>query len=96
LRARILGDILSNGSASVHLFTQSYLPKQQLNRAFAAELLMPAELLHSYLGPKQKHFENDQIQDIADQHGLSYMTVMHSAENRGLLAEKRLEFQGTW
>ena len=53
-----------------------------MNRAFAAEFLAPHEMLKSDLSGAT--IGEDEVDDLADEYGVSAFVVRHQIENHGL------------
>ena len=85
--ARALFEYLTGGSRPTALLTTSLTERQQRNRAFAAEFLAPKALLASRLSTPVIH--PDEIEDVANDIGVSSMLVEHQIKNHelGTIAE---------
>jgi len=66
------------------LVTASYAPDQQASRAFAAELLAPAEWLRARLSGGGADWET--LAELAAELHVNEMVVQHQVENHGLAA----------
>ena len=82
---RALGEHLLAPAAPA-LITETYTARQQRNRAFAAELLAPAEWLRARIGRRYAVSEA-QMEDLAEELGVSERVIEHQIANHGLLAE---------
>lgn len=84
LKARTLGEIVVNGASPYHILTSSRLPRQQFNRAFAAEILIPKELLESYCSFGNSYLGEGDIEFIAIENEVSTELVRWHAKNHKL------------
>ena len=64
------------------LVTRAHSDRQKCNRAFAAEFLVPADLLRQAL--PQQIVEDDEIDDLAAAFGVSPSVIRHQIENHRL------------
>ncbi len=69
------------------LLTQSHSERQQINRAFAAEFLAPADSIRHKV--TRQVVDDEEIDDLADEFGVSPFVIKHQIENHriGKLAE---------
>jgi len=65
--------------ASTALVSRARSDRQQANRAFAAEFLAPAALLRERIA--RDIIDNEQIDDLADEFGVSAKVIEHQIEN---------------
>lgn len=66
-----------------------YLESQKRNRAFAAEFLLPSELLRNRI--KTEYVSDDQIDDLAEEFNISSKVVEHQIQNHDIaLTESRI------
>ncbi|MGK9452675.1 ImmA/IrrE family metallo-endopeptidase [Acidithiobacillus caldus] len=78
--ARLLGDeILREAEPQFRLVTRSKTYRQKFQRAFAAELLCPREEVLDRLS--RSDGDEDVIEDVAEQFGVSDWVVRHALEN---------------
>lgn len=68
--------------AEAALISRARSDRQQANRAFAAELLAPAELLRNRI--THDRIEDEQIGDLAEEFGVSSKVIEHQIENHQL------------
>lgn len=72
----------------IFLVTASYTDRQKVERAFAAELLAPAEGIERRL--TAEIFVEDDLEELADHFGVSVKVVEHQMQNQ-LMADGRLD-----
>lgn len=77
--ARAIYSHLSS-DAPCRMVTQSYTLDQQENRAFAAELIAPARLIHKEIG-RAKFITSDDVERIAQDFNVSSWTIAHQIQN---------------
>ena len=75
---RALAEVLTS-SQSRALLTRSHSERQQRNRAFAAEFLAPSLALKERV--KQSVVDAEEIDELAEQFGVSWMVIKHQVEN---------------
>ncbi|WP_371779714.1 ImmA/IrrE family metallo-endopeptidase [Streptosporangium subroseum] len=69
----------------IFLVTTAYTDRQKVERAFAAELLAPAEGISELLGNAPERAVPDDLEGIADHFQVSPMVIKHQLENRLLV-----------
>lgn len=77
--ARMLMEYAYSPGSSMTMITRSNSVRQSINRAFAAEFLVPASMIGSRLSEAP---DTDQVQDIADEFGVQYMVVAYQIRNQ--------------
>ena len=82
LLARALGDYVGRPEPGVGILTSLFTDRQAQSRAFAAELLAPAESLRSRLD--DRFADDDTIDEIGREFGVSSQVVLHQIENHDL------------
>ena len=82
LLARALGDYVGRPEPGVGILTSLFTDRQAQSRAFAAELLAPAESLRSRLD--DRFADDDTIDEIGREFGVSGQVVLHQIENHDL------------
>ncbi len=82
LLARALGDFIGRSEQGPGILTSLYTDRQAQSRAFAAELLAPAESLRARLGDEP--VEGDMIDEFGREFGVSSQVILHQMENHGL------------
>jgi hypothetical protein len=80
--ARSLGDWLLPETAQEAIVTHSYSKRQRLNRAFAAEFLVPAEHLRRQVQHSQVN--SDDLFYLAKDHNVSTYLIEHQLENHDI------------
>lgn len=78
---RAVAEVLT-GDRTDLLLTQATSPRQQRNRAFAAEFLVPSEALRNRI--KAPVVDDDDIGELAEEFGVSSYVVAHQIQNHGL------------
>ena len=83
--ARLLGDHLVSAPIEDRLMpaTNAKTARQSTQRAFAAEFLLPLDDLRAHIGPVPE--DEDRIEDIASEYGVSPLLVRRRLEDNGLL-----------
>jgi len=81
LLARALGDYIGQSEPGPGILTSLYTDRQAQSRAFAAELLAPADSLRARLGDEP--VEHDTIDEISREFGVSSQVIGHQLENHG-------------
>ena len=79
---RALFEFLAGSDGGNALITFAHSTRQQRNRAFAAEFLAPAELLRDRLSANV--IDDEQVEDLAGQFGVSSYVIRHQLENHSL------------
>lgn len=79
---RGLFDYLTSGEDAPRMVSRAHSENQKRNRAFATELLVPANLLKQRLGSDIAGEE--EIEDLAAEFGVSSYVILHQIENHGL------------
>lgn len=87
LLARALGDYMGRPEPGFGILTSLFTDRQAQSRAFAAELLAPAESLRSRLD--DRFADDDTIDEIGREFGVSSQVVLHQIENHGLVRPMR-------
>lgn len=87
LLARALGDYVGRPEPGFGILTSLFTDRQAQSRAFAAELLAPAESLRSRLDDRLA--DDDTIDEIGREFGVSSQVVLHQIENHGLARPMR-------
>ena len=82
LLARALGDYIGRPEPGFGILTSLFTDRQAQSRAFAAEFLAPAESLRSRLD--DAFVDDDTIDEIGREFGVSSQVVLHQIENHGL------------
>ena len=83
LQGRMLGEYLHTPADSINLVTKVSTPNQKRCRAFAAELLAPAELLRDELKGCSQLCEDD-VSELAEKYQTSEFVIKHQLENHHL------------
>ena len=83
LHARALGDYLDRSEPGAGILTSLATDRQAQNRAFAAELLAPADALRAALA-KANPVEPDQVDVLAHEFGVSGEVIRRQIENHEL------------
>jgi len=83
LLARALGDYIGRPEPGPGILTSLSTDRQAQSRAFAAELLAPAESLRARLGDEPA--EDDTIDEFGREFGVSSHVILHQLENHGLV-----------
>jgi Zn-dependent peptidase ImmA (M78 family) len=73
-------------SDPVFLVTTAYTERQKVERAFAAELLAPADGIRKLLGTDPRDAVPEDLDGIAEHFGVSSMVIEHQVENQLLAA----------
>ena len=89
LLARALGDYVGRLEPGFGILTSLFTDRQAQSRAFAAELLAPAESLRSRLD--DRFTEDDTIDEIGREFGVSSQVVLHQIENHNLARPARYD-----
>lgn len=87
LLARALGDYMGRPEPGFGILTSQFTDRRAQSRAFAAELLAPAESLRSRLD--DRFADDDAIDEIGRAFGVSSQVVLHQIENHGLVRAMR-------
>ena len=87
LLARALGDYVGRPEPGFGILTSLFTDRQAQSRAFAAELLAPVESLRSRLD--DRFADDDTIDEIGREFGVSSQVVLHQIENHGLARPMR-------
>ncbi len=82
LAARAVGAMLMDGDGPAHLLSAAATERQARTRAFAAELLAPADLLAEHLASDQ--VSADEVEDLADAFGVSTFVIQHQIANHNI------------
>ena len=80
--ARALGDYLGRTAQGPAILSGLATDRQAQSRAFAAEFLVPAEALRREL--RSNRIPLDDVDDLADEFGVSSYVVRHQIENHNL------------
>lgn len=80
--ARAVGEYLTSPRGDVRLITRAYSDTQRRNRAFAAELLVPAAALRSRVSSDV--VSSDAVDELGSEFGVSPLVVKHQLENHGI------------
>ena len=83
LLARALGDYLDRPEPSAAILTSLATDRQAQNRAFAAELLAPAEALRAALDSANP-VEPERVDELAHEFGVSGELIRRQIENHGI------------
>ena len=83
LLGRMFGEYLHTPADSINLVTKISTPNQKRCRAFAAELIAPAELLRVDLKGRSQLCEDD-VSELADKYQTSEFVIKHQLENHHL------------
>lgn len=81
--ARALFDFIATGARVPRLATRAETERQKAGRAFAAELLAPAEAIARRL-PADRRLQPEDLDDLAAEFGVSSWVVAHQIEHHGL------------
>ena len=82
LQARALGDYLGRSEPGPAILSSLATDRQARSRAFAAELLAPAESLRRRLGSSL--VEPEQVDELGHEYGVSTEVIRRQIENHGL------------
>lgn len=82
LKARSLGAHLLGQDRTRFILTKTHTPLQQAARAFAAELLAPADVIQGMLTKLGGHADPSAFDSIAGQLGVSPLVIQHQYENQ--------------
>ena len=82
LLARALGDYFGRPEPGFGILSSLFTDRQALSRAFAAELLAPAESLRVRL--EHKSPEHETIDELGQEFGVSSQLILHQIENHNL------------
>ena len=82
LLARALGEYLGRPEPELGILTSLFTDRQAQSRAFAAELLAPAESLRARL--ENGYADDETIDEIGREFGVSSQVVLHQIENHNL------------
>ncbi len=74
-----------SGASVFSLLTSSHTLFQAESRAFAAELLLPAQLLHRELAA-ERYVPEERVESLARKYRVSPLVVMHQIENHRIAA----------
>jgi hypothetical protein len=88
--ARLIGDRLMASGGGLHPATRAYTWRQKAQRAFAAELLAPFEVVDAMLGGD---YSVERQQDIADHYDVSPMLINTMLKNHGRIDRDGSEFE---
>jgi hypothetical protein len=77
--ARALGEYFADVSDDARLVTRAYSTQQKLNRAFAAEFLVPATILRDRVSTDVVGIE--EVDELGRQFGVSPLVIQHQLEN---------------
>ena len=80
---RVLGDYIHSSGNTCKLMTKLYTPEQKYSRAFAAELIAPADSLRNDLKGKSCVFEDD-IEELSHKYQIYDYVIRHQIENHNL------------
>ena len=80
--SRALFEYLTQPESSACIVTSARSARQQRNRAFAAEFLAPAGLIHARLSGD--HIYSDEVDDLATEFGVFSSVIRHQIENHRL------------
>jgi hypothetical protein len=78
---RALHEYLFGPEGQPRLVTEAVTEAQRINRAFAAELLAPADALRKRASGL---IYDDRVQELAEEFGVSTMVIEHQLENQGV------------
>lgn len=81
--ARLLGDRLIDARGALHPATRASTYRQKAQRAFAAELLSPFEVVEEMLSGD---YSAESQQDVAERFNVSYLTIDTLLKNHGRIA----------
>ena len=87
--ARLLADRLFAPEDKLHPATRAYTYRQKAQRAFAAELLIPADTAIAELDGQ--HEDEDRREDLAERFGVSPRVIETQLVNRKLLPREELD-----
>lgn len=77
---RALGEFFSTGSRQLSVVSTVDAWSQRMNRAFAAEFLVPAATLRSMIGSRS--IRSSELASVADTLGVSILLIAHQIENQ--------------
>lgn len=80
---RVLGDYIHSSGNTCKLMTKLYTPEQKYSRAFAAELIAPAESLRNDLKGKC-YVCDDDIAELSQKYQINDSVIRHQIENHNL------------
>ena len=60
---------------------------ERLCHVFASEMLLPADIFSSIIGPKRKEISLQELIPLQMQYGISISAMMHKAKNQGIISE---------
>ena len=80
---RVLGDYIHSSGNTCKLMTKLYTPEQKYSRAFAAELIAPAESLRNDLKGKYCVCDDD-IVELSQKYQINDSVIRHQIENHNL------------
>lgn len=80
--ARSLWHFLLEPARRRFLITDSHTDRQQIERAFAAEMLAPASGIAQYLRQPDRPVTQDDVEEVATHFRVSPMLVQHQVENQ--------------
>lgn len=83
LQGRMFGEYLRAAAGSINLVTKISTPNQKRCRAFAAELIAPAELLLADVKGRSLLCEDD-VSELAEKYQTSEFVIKHQLENHHL------------
>ena len=84
-QGRALWHTLFEQDAGRFLITSSHTERQKTERAFAAELLAPAEGIERQLGIAADEATVEDLDDVAEHFGVSSLLIRHQVENQLLV-----------
>ena len=82
LLARALGDYLGRSEHGASILSSLATDRQARSRAFAAELLAPAESLREWLSDQP--IQPERVDDLSHEFGVSSLVIRHQIENHHL------------
>lgn len=84
LLARALGDYLGRLERGAGMLSSLATPRQAQSRSFAAEFLAPSQLLRQRLGPERPMVDEETVDELAGEFGVSNYVVRHQIKNHKL------------
>jgi len=81
-QARALWHFVFGVPSQSFLLTPAHTDRQRVERAFAAELLAPAEGIRERLQSDEVEFTFEDVEAIARDFGVSPMVIRHQIENQ--------------
>jgi hypothetical protein len=82
LLARAICAYIESGGDDMTVLSGAITQRQKRNRAFAAELLAPAEAIEKRIGSNLVNFED--VEEIGREFCVSSYVIAHQIENHGL------------